>query len=127
MGTTTRTTQAARGQADVCLYGNPDLAGTGRRKTGGAGYLGVIYPHGQSFGTGEPVEGRTYTEAIWAAQDELRALGIAGFIHLYDAGGERMAVIGIHESVTYGKLTWHPAPVYTVSVEALLAAAEPVR
>lgn len=108
--------------ADLCLYGNRDT---------GPGYLGCLWPHGQSFGTGEPVKDRTWTEAIWHGQDDIRRiLAASGQVHgnvvrVFDAGGHRMATIGVHESVTYGSLTWQPAPVYALSIAELQAQREP--
>lgn len=102
--------------ADICLYGTSYT---------GAGYLGVRFPHGQSFGTGEPVKHRTFTEAIWHGLADLRDAKVTdGQVRIFDAGGERMASIGLHESVTYGTLTWGVAPVYTISGDALIAAVE---
>ena len=102
--------------ADICLYGNPH--------TCGAEYLGARLPHGQTFGTGEPLADRTFSEAIWAGQRDLYNAGVRrGLVRVFDAGGERLAIIGVAEAVAYGQLQWQPAPVYTISAEALIAAA----
>lgn len=42
--TTRRTNTNRKPVADICLYGTSHI---------GAGYLGVTFPHGQTFGTGE--------------------------------------------------------------------------
>lgn len=104
--------------ADICLYGVP--------QTCGAGYLGVTYPHGQTFGTGDPVKGRTYTAAIYAAVADLATRGVrAGLVRIFDAGGERVAVVDLGGAIPpYGMLTWGDAPVYTISADALIAAAD---
>jgi hypothetical protein len=102
--------------ADICLYG------TSRT---GAGFLGCVMPHGQTFGTGDPVAGRTFTEAIWLAQDAIRALGVrAGKVRVFHPGGEFMSVIDLNTITTYGSLASVPAPQFTISADALIAAAE---
>jgi hypothetical protein len=106
--------------AELCLYGTTDARI-------GAGYLGVVSPHGQTFGTGEPKPGRTFTECIFMAAGELAARGItSGVLRVYDAGGARMADLDLGAALPiYGSIGtapgWKPAPVYTISVPALEA------
>lgn len=110
-----RTARPAVVVADICLYGSRRV---------GAGYLGVMLPHGQTFGTGEPVATRSFTEAVFAGVRDLADRGVrAGLVRIFDAGGERMAVVDLGQAVPYyGSLSWGQAPVYTISAEALEAA-----
>jgi hypothetical protein len=102
--------------SSLCMYGTSFT---------GAGYLGVRFPHGQSFGTGDPVKHRTFTEAIWHGLADLRDAGVtAGLVRVFDSGGERMATVDMKAAVNYAFLTWQPAPVYTISADELIAAAD---
>lgn len=101
--------------ADICLYGN--------RETG-AGFLGVRYPHGQSFGTGDPVKGRSFTDALFLAMSEVPPVR-GGVVRVFDAGGERTTTLSVNLAVPYyGDIVWREAPVYTISAAALIAASE---
>lgn len=102
--------------ADICLYG------TSRT---GAGFLGCRLDHGQITGTGEPVEGRSFTEAAWLAVDALRGLGVeSGMVRIFAPGGERMAVVDIRNVPAFGDLKWEAAVVWTISAKELVAAAK---
>jgi hypothetical protein len=93
----------------------------------GAGWLVTVPGRpDEVFGDGEPSNGRNMTEAVWLAQDEIRRLGYEkGEILVFAAGGERMARITAERLAPYyGDLTWELAPVYTISMEAILEAAE---
>ena len=108
--TATRHTAAT----DICLYGNRDT---------GAGFLGVT-SHGIRFGDGAPKADRSFTEACWQAIEEARRLGAIGLVRIFDAGGERCAVIDIDVFLlSYANLKWNAAPVLTLSGAALIAAA----
>lgn len=93
--------------AVICLYGTHAT---------GAGYIGVIAgPDGRStahrFGTGEPVAGRSFTEAVWSAQAEIAAFlgyGATGRVRIFHPGGETFAEIGLHETCYYGDLARRP-------------------
>lgn len=103
MATTTR--RAAR-VAEICLYGTTDARV-------GAGWLAAL-PDGRMLGTGEPVAGRTFTEAIFRALGALEAIGVSGPVRVFDAGGERMA--DMSEPTIYGALAWKAAPVYSLEL-----------
>jgi hypothetical protein len=111
-----RTARKAAIVADICLYGTSYT---------GAGYLGVRMPHGQTFGTGDPVKERSFSEAIWHGLDDLRRAGVTvGLVRVFDTGGERMSIIDINSAIYYGAMQWQPAPVYTISAAELERAAE---
>ena len=97
MRTATPTTPAL--VADICLYGT---------HTTGAGYLGLIAPAAAPmlardeamFGTGEPVAGRSFTEAVFAAVTVLRDRGVvAGVARIFEPSGERVAVVNIAHAI----------------------------
>lgn len=117
MSRTTRTATTIVG--DICLYGTSMV---------GAGYLGVAMPHGQTFGDGTPSVHRSFTEAVWLGLADLKRItGAArGRVRVFHPGGERMSVIDINSCDNYGTIvsTTEPAPVYTISAEALIAASE---
>ena len=91
--------------ADICLYGT---------HTTGAGYLGLIAPAAAPmlardeamFGTGEPVAGRSFTEAVFEAVTVLRERGVvAGVARIFAPGGERVAVVELSRTIpTFGDL-----------------------
>jgi hypothetical protein len=109
----TRTPAAPALVADICLYGTHAT---------GAGYLGLIAPAAAPmlareeamFGTGAPVAGRSFTEAVFEAVTVLRERGVvAGTVRIFEPGGERVAVVDLGRAVpTYGDMVWHRAPVY---------------
>ena len=103
--------------AEICLYGTHHT---------GAGWLAQS-ADGLLFGTGEPVGSRSFTEAVYMAMGALEGAGItSGTVRVFDAGGERMALVKAGGAVpNYGGLTWQPAIVYTISSRDILAAAEP--
>lgn len=101
--------------ADICLYGNSNT---------GAGFIVCRLDHGQTSGSGEPVVGRAFTEAVWMGVEQLRKLGLErGLVRIFAPGGERMAVADLANVPAFGDLTWGPAVVWTVSAAELMAAA----
>lgn len=96
--------------ADIALYGTHET---------GAGYIGLLLPHNQTTGDGQPVKGRSFTEAVWMAVGALNALGMPpGLVRIFEPSGQRMAVVPNTGLVpNFGSLMWEPAPQYTVAVE----------
>jgi hypothetical protein len=111
----TRTKKAAEPIADICLYGNYLI---------GAGYIASAA--GKLFGDGNPVTGRSMTEAMWLAGAALQAAGCngSGSVRIFAPGGERMAVARLDSLPYFGSLSWGPAPVLTIKVADILAVAE---
>ena len=94
--------------ADICLYG------TSRT---GAGFLVCRLDHGQVGGSGNPVEGRSFTEAVWLGVETLRGLGVTGgILRIFEPGGERMSVVDFNNVPAFGALKWEPATFYTVQI-----------
>lgn len=103
--------------ADICLYGNGPSGC-------GSGYIAAT-PDGRTFGDGEPRPGRSMTEAVWLAWEELKGAGLpAGVVRIFAAGGGRMATVPTGSQPPYfGALTWGPAVVYVISAEEIERAA----
>lgn len=102
-------------RGEICFYGT---AATG------AGYLANTEADpGRFYGTGDPVPGRSFTEALFVALDQLRGAGVTGAVRVFAAGGQRMAEIPATFAGYYGDLKWGPAPVYEIPVEELTRAA----
>lgn len=101
--------------AEIALYGV--------RRTG-AGWI-VRLADGRMFGDGEPRERVSFTEAVFVAVDAIRAAGIErGIVRVYDSGGDRMSEFSLEARVPYySDLAWTAAPIYTISVDVLTAAA----
>jgi hypothetical protein len=59
-----RSAKTSKIVAEICLYGNHET---------GAGYLATIEGQKGLLGTGEPVKGRSMTEAVWLAVREIMA------------------------------------------------------
>lgn len=102
--------------AEICLYGN--------RETG-AGWLARM-EDGALLGNGEPKAGRSNTEAVWRACDQIgRVLGMCGgrprnaTVRVFASGGDLMADTSLTNPATFGDLKWVPATVYVVSAEAI--------
>lgn len=93
---------------EICLYGTTAI---------GAGYLAQA-EGGYMIGNGEPKAGRSMTEAVWLACDELRMCGIQrGLVRVYAPGGRFVAATDINHPVYYGNLKWESAaPACVVSV-----------
>lgn len=126
MAKTTKTTNPV--VADICLYGNSQI---------GAGWLVamnpevVVVPVGSKglIGTGDPVEGQSFTEAVFQAMDHVLAAAgqVTGQVRIFHPGGETMTVVQVGDFLNYGTLVSRrvPAVVYVVPVDALMAAAGP--
>jgi hypothetical protein len=102
----------------ICLYGSQEC---------GAGYLAAIGPlkDGQLYGTGDPVLGRSMTQAVWIATHHFSEAGIyRGIVKVYASGGKLVADYDLATIKYFGELKWEPAPVYTIAMEDILAAAE---
>lgn len=111
--------------AEVCFYGTP---------TTGAGWLvKVLDREGGNvpawskgiIGTGDPVEGRTFTEALYTALDQVRAAGLSrGLVTVYESSGAMMASLELAATwPVYGDLNWIDAPIFAANAEQLKAAA----
>lgn len=109
--------------AEICLYGN---------RTVGAGWLARIDRAADAtmpwwadglIGTGEPVEGRSFTEAVWAAIDTIRTGVQAGIVRIFDAGGRRMVDVDLNDVPAYGDLKWTAAVVHVIPSQDVEAAA----
>ncbi len=86
---------------EICLYGNYST---------GSGYLGRTRD-GRMFGTGEPVQNRSFTEAIWQGIEDARRLGMSGLARVFDAGGERFVDVRIDSFyLNYGSIVWTANP-----------------
>ncbi len=101
--------------AEICLYGTMDV---------GAGWLANIANGtkcGLYLGNGEPVRGRSMTEAVWLAVEAIREAGVSkGAVRVFMSGGQRCADVDLGGYVPcFGDLPWQPAPVYMVSAEAV--------
>jgi hypothetical protein len=112
---------------EICMYGNS--------QTCGAGWLAAVEPtldkrnrsvaQSTLLGDGDPKIGRAFTEALWQACDAIRETGpTAGLVRVYEPGGHWCATTSLSQPVCYGDLEWTPAPVLTISVEEIMAAAE---
>lgn len=115
---TTKTTPAKLA-AEICLYGT---------MTAGSGWLAIIHGRqvGRYLGDGELAAGRSMTEAIWLAADELRAAGVTeGLVRIFMPGGERCADVELGEHIpNFGSLAWKPAPTIMISAAEIERAAE---
>lgn len=103
--------------AIVCLYGT---------STTGSGWLAQA-KGGRTIGTGTPVAGRSFTEAVFAAVHDLteahpEVMGSkGGLVRVFASGGELCADVPVHAVPTYGDMPWKPTPVTTISPEQLAA------
>lgn len=106
-----RTTKASKKiVGDICLYGTSRI---------GAGFLVCAAPHGQTSGTGEPVQGRSFTEAVWMGVEHLRGIlgvDVVGMVRIFEPGGELMAVVDVNNVPAFGDLKWEAAVTYQVAI-----------
>jgi hypothetical protein len=95
--------------AEICLYGTSAV---------GSGYIARA-ASGEMIGNGVLVPGRSFTEAVWIAVDELEAAGLRkpGTIAIFAPGGEQMAVTDAMRVPAFGDLKWQRAPVYVLTME----------
>ena len=108
----------------ICLYGSSEY---------GAGYLASVGEDLPSMkiigGDGDPPEGRSMNSAYFMGMDDLLehyGPDVVGVVEVFAAGGEKSAKVRIDNSWPYfGDLAWGAAPVYTIAMEDVLAAAEP--
>ena len=102
--------------AEITFYGT--------RQTG-AGFLAYGPDHKRIAGTGDPVQGRGFTDALFLAVQALTEAGIVdGFVAVYEPSGLKMALIDLSYSIPYwGDLAWTAAPVYVLDAQALTLAA----
>jgi hypothetical protein len=108
----TKRTQKIVGE--ICLYGAGHC---------GAGWLATTAA-GQSLGTGELNQAHNFTAAVFQACDALRAVAGPGLAWVYESNGQLRAQIDISRPCYFGDLKWEAAPVYTISMADILAAAE---
>jgi predicted RNA-binding Zn-ribbon protein involved in translation (DUF1610 family) len=102
----------------ICLYGTSLI---------GYGWLAQADEVGSPvIGKGEPQEGLSATEAIWAARYELKKAGVNGDVWVHDAGGERRALLiaGVAAPL-YGSLSWEPAIAFAVEASEIVAESAP--
>lgn len=108
--------------AEICLYGT--------RQTG-AGYIVSIQTPGAvvptvRIGTGDPVQGRSFTEAVWIACETIQlATGLVrGIVHVYEPSGHKYAAFDLGHVPTFGNMTWiDGGTVYVIPADAVLEAA----
>lgn len=102
--------------AEICLYGTHVV---------GAGYL-VRLADGRMLGDGEPKPGRTFTDALWLACDEVLKAGLPllSRVRVFEPTGTFMADTGLLSPGYFGDLKWQRATVYEISAEVIEAAAE---
>jgi hypothetical protein len=115
--TTRNATSVSKIVGEICLYGTSNT---------GAGWLAVAKPHGQTAGDGDPVKGRSFSEAVWEAAT---AIGLIlghqrGSVWVYEPSGQLRAKYDLGRVRTFGDLAWEPAPQLTISAEAIIAASQ---
>lgn len=116
---TARAKKPAVPAAEICLYGT---------SAAGSGWIACIRdgtPSGKMLGDGGLTPGRSMTEAVWLAVDELRGAGVArGLVRIFASGGQSCADVEIGDHIPYfGDLKWQAAPGYVLPAEQLLRAA----
>jgi hypothetical protein len=86
----------------ITLYGTSQI---------GAGWLAMAKGDEKPMGTGTPRDGRTFTEAVWAAVELLREVrGVEGKVRIFAPGGERFTDVDTRGHVpAYGSLVWQAA------------------
>ena len=99
--------------AEICLYG------TGQNGSGWIACIADGTPSGKLLGNGDLKPGRSMTEAVWLAADELRGAGVTrGTVRIFMSGGALCADVEISNRIPcFGDLRWQRAPVYAISVE----------
>jgi hypothetical protein len=76
------------------------------------------------IGTGNPVNGRSFNDAVWLACLDMKEVGIkAGMVRIFEPNGKFCADTDINNPGYYGDLKWFPAPVYVIDAKGILAAA----
>jgi len=113
---TTKTPQQPAIVAEICLYGT---------SAAGSGWIACIADgtkSGKMIGTGELKPGRSMTEAIWLAADELKGAGVTrGTVRIFESNGNFCADVEISQHIGYsGSLPWKNAPRFAISSEDLL-------
>lgn len=100
--------------AEVMLYGS----------SASAGYLSVL--DGRIVGgSGEPLEGRSLTDATWFGMIKLREAGHTGGAWVYRPDGKSRAYVKRVDNPPYfGDLEWEAAPMLVIKMDDLLAVAE---
>lgn len=120
MNTTTKpATKSKKLTASICLYGNREFGF----------YTLSDTSDGRMFGKGPEQGGKrvdSATLAIWNAQSELEAAGLAGApvsIHMDLSNGVPMVALAKVGAIpSFGSLKWGTGEVLTVSAEAVIAA-----
>jgi hypothetical protein len=115
-------TNAGQAVAEISLYG------TGRY---GAGFI-VRMADGRMIGDGEPLNGRSMTEALWLAMDEVMLAGGAQagrsgrvYVHIDVDGAPLRATISLRGPRPYfGALSWEAGTMYEISADAIARAAQ---
>jgi hypothetical protein len=104
--------------AIVWLYGTSST---------GSGWLAQEAKGGRTIGTGTPQPGRSFTEAVFTAVQDLteahpEVMGRkGGLVRVFAPGGEFCADVPAHAVPTYGEMPWKEAPVLVISAEKLAA------
>jgi hypothetical protein len=116
----------ARPIAEVCFYGTMQT---------GAGWLARVLDRKAGnvpswstglIGTGEPAQGRDFTQALWSALEALLAAGLAdGPVAVFEPAGELMATVSLETRPwpCYGDLKWGQALAYVTTTAGLKAEA----
>ena len=99
--------------AEVTLYGNGPSGC-------GAGFL-VRLEDGRMLGTGDPVAGRSFTEAVWQAFRAAREAGVVeGLVRVFNPHGRHCDLPADRTPPYFGDLKWSDtATVYTLDVSEL--------
>lgn len=82
--------------AEICLYGTAQT---------GAGFLARAKDGGKA-GDGEVKAGRSFTDAVWLAVDDLGLHWGAALV--FAPGGQQYARYDLSRSTYYGDLEWMP-------------------
>ena len=100
---------------EICLYGTSHT---------GAGF--IARKDKEVFGTGELVSGRSFTDAYFYGMRALHAAGVTrGEVMVFEPEGRLVARVRMEPCwPCFGDLKWEAAPVYTLSVEALVSASK---
>lgn len=109
-----KTTPEPHDAPGICLYGTREH---------GSGWLAHATGYRAMFGNGELVQHRSFTEAVFQACDALRQYGYTGIAYVFEPEGKRCAPVNVCRPCYFGNLAWQDAPVYTISSDAIIAAA----
>lgn len=109
-------------KATICLYGRYSAGWIAELFVPGTEATSFSYAQ-KMLGDGMPVEGRSFTEAVYQACAALVAEGYTGDAWVFEPSGLRKALVSVNMPKYFGDLKWESAEVYTISSEQILAAA----